>query len=435
MTATHSPAPDKQQAAPQPLWRNRDFILLWSGQAISLAGSQITLVAFPLLVLAITRSPIQAGIVGALQSVPFAILCLPAGAMADRWNRKRMMIICDAGRAVALGSIPLTLLFGHLTIAQLYFVGLVEGVLSAFFTAADSASLPQIVSKEQITAALSQSNAAESTATLIGQAASGLLYTLGRGIPFLADAVSYGASVLSLSRIRAQFQEDRDPEGPVPPDHLARPDLPVGPRRLWHEIGEGIAWLWRHPLLRFITFLTSVLYTCCGGYAIILIVLAQMHHVSNFGVGLLFATGGLGGIAGSLITPLLRDRFRLGVLLIGSAWIWAITWFVYAIAPNVFWLGAMNVLSFIVVPVYGTLQYGYRMTIIPDRLQGRVHSVFRLIAFGSKPIGLALTGVLVQALGPEWAVVALALPQIAMCVVATVWRPLRQVEPIEAARG
>ena len=412
MTVTNSHVPDIEQTTPKSLWRNRDFVLLWSGQAISIAGSQISLIVFPLLVLAITRSPVQAGIVGALQSVPFAVLCLPAGAMADRWNRKRMMIVCDAGRTIALGSIPLALLFGYLTIAQLYLVGLVEGTLSAFFTAADAASLPRVVAKEQITAALSQSNAAESTATLIGQAASGALYTLGRSVPFLADAVSYGVSVLSLSRIKTQFQEERE----------------SAPRRLWHEIGEGIAWLWRQPILRFITFLSSVLYTCCGGYAIILIVLTQKHHASDFVIGLLFATGSLGGIVGALITPLLRDRIRLGHLLIVSAWIWAITWFVYAIAPNVLWLGMMNVLSFVVVPVYGTLQYGYRMTIIPDRLQGRVHSVYRLIVFGSKPIGLALTGALIQAFGPEWAVVVLALPQIAMCVAATGWRPLQQVE-------
>jgi MFS family permease len=350
-------------------------------------------------------------------------LCLPAGAMADRWNRKRMMIVCDAGRTVALGSIPLALLLGHLTIAQLYLVGLVEGTLSAFFTAADSASLPRVVAKEQITAALSQSNAAESTATLIGQAASGALYTLGRGIPFLVDAVSYGASVLSLSRIKTQFQEGREPEA----GGSDVGSMPAAQRRLWHEIGEGIAWLWRQPVLRFITFLSSVLYTCCGGYAIILIVLAQKHHASDFVIGLLFATGSFGGIAGALITPLLRNRFRLGHLLIGSAWIWAITWFVYAVAPNVLWLGVMNVLSFIVVPIYGTLQYGYRMTIIPDRLQGRVHSFYRLIVFGSKPVGLALTGALIQVFGPEWAVVVLALPQIAICIAATAWRPLRQL--------
>ncbi|HKD75523.1 MAG TPA: MFS transporter, partial [Ktedonobacterales bacterium] len=342
MTVTNSHVPDIEQTTPKSLWRNRDFVLLWSGQAISIAGSQISLIVFPLLVLAITRSPVQAGIVGALQSVPFAVLCLPAGAMADRWNRKRMMIVCDAGRTIALGSIPLALLFGYLTIAQLYLVGLVEGTLSAFFTAADAASLPRVVAKEQITAALSQSNAAESTATLIGQAASGALYTLGRSVPFLADAVSYGVSVLSLSRIKTQFQEERE----------------SAPRRLWHEIGEGIAWLWRQPILRFITFLSSVLYTCCGGYAIILIVLTQKHHASDFVIGLLFATGSLGGIVGALITPLLRDRIRLGHLLIVSAWIWAITWFVYAFAPNVLWLGVMNVVSFVVVPIYGTLQYG-----------------------------------------------------------------------------
>jgi MFS family permease len=99
---------------PSSLWRNRDYMLLWAGQAVSSFGSQITQLTFPLLVLAITGSPAQAGFVGALRALPFALLSLPAGALVDRWDRKRLMIWCDAGRAVALGSVPLALALGLL---------------------------------------------------------------------------------------------------------------------------------------------------------------------------------------------------------------------------------------------------------------------------------------------------------------------------------
>ncbi len=111
---------------PVPLWRNRDFLLLMGGQAVSLVGSQVSLLAFPLLMLAITHSPAQAGLMAALRGLPFALFCLPAGALVDRWNRKRVMILCDAGRALALGSIPVALVLGHLTLVQLYLVSLVE---------------------------------------------------------------------------------------------------------------------------------------------------------------------------------------------------------------------------------------------------------------------------------------------------------------------
>jgi MFS family permease len=165
------------------LWRNHDFMLLWSGQLISSIGSQISLLSFPLLILAMTHSPAQAGIVGALRSLPFAILCLPAGALVDRWDRKKVMLLCDTGRAIALGSIPLALWLGRLSIIQLCLVALVEGTLMAFFSLADAACLPHVVPKEQLPAATAQNQAIDSISWTLGPFLGGLLYGLGRSIP------------------------------------------------------------------------------------------------------------------------------------------------------------------------------------------------------------------------------------------------------------
>src|SRR5262249_6352872 len=113
---------------PLSLWRNRDFLLLWSGQSISAAGTEIALLAYPLLVLALTNSPAQAGFVGALRSLPYVFLCLPVGALVDRWDRKRVMIVCDSGCMLALATIPIAMALDRLTLAQVYAVALVEGV-------------------------------------------------------------------------------------------------------------------------------------------------------------------------------------------------------------------------------------------------------------------------------------------------------------------
>jgi MFS family permease len=121
-----------ETASPPPsLWRNRDYLLLWSGQTISGVGSQVSGIAFPLLVLLLTHSPAQAGFLGALRSVPYLLLSLPFGALIDRWDRKRVMILCDAGRALALGSIPLAYAFWQVTLVQLYLAALIEGTLCA----------------------------------------------------------------------------------------------------------------------------------------------------------------------------------------------------------------------------------------------------------------------------------------------------------------
>src|SRR5436309_601038 len=193
-----------------PLWRNRDYMLLWWGQMISAVGTRVSMLAFPLFVLALTHSPAQAGLIGAMRGLPYALLILPAGALVDRWNRKRVMILCDIGRAIALGSIPIALILGRLTIVQLYVVSLVEGILFTFFGLAETACLPQVVAKEQLPTAAAQGMAIDSVSELIGPAIGGVLYSIGRAIPFLTDAISYAASALSLFFIKAQFQEERD---------------------------------------------------------------------------------------------------------------------------------------------------------------------------------------------------------------------------------
>src|SRR6266487_5436472 len=114
------------------LWQNREYLLLWSGQAISTTGSAASELALPLLILSLTHSPLQAGLVGALRTIAILFTNLPAGALVDRWNRRYTMMWCDAGRAVALASIPIAFALGHLAAAQLYLVAVVEGVLATF---------------------------------------------------------------------------------------------------------------------------------------------------------------------------------------------------------------------------------------------------------------------------------------------------------------
>ena len=196
------PVPDNAlieniQAKPKPsLWRNRDYLLLWSGEIVSTTGSQISQLAFPLLILALTHSPAQAGIVGALRILPYLILGLPVGALVDRWDRKRVMILCDLGRFLCMASIPVALIFGHLTIFQLYVVSLFEGSLFVFFDISEVACLPQVVAKEQLADATAQNIATYNIASLIGSPLGGVFYSIGRFFPFFADGISYLCSVI-----------------------------------------------------------------------------------------------------------------------------------------------------------------------------------------------------------------------------------------------
>ncbi len=406
------PASEIKHAAPplRPLWRNLNYMLLWSGQLISTTGSQVSSLAFPLLVLAVTGSPAQAGIVGALRGLPFALLCLPAGALVDRWDRKRVMLLCDSGRAMAMASIPLALCFGQLSLLQLYLVALTEGTLMTFFSLAEATCLPHVVPREQLPAATAQNQAIDSAAWTLGPFLGGFFYGISRLFPFLLDALSFACSVLSLLFVRARFQDEHA----------------EGRSHIWREIGEGLTWLWRDSLLRFLALLAFFLVMPSIGFTLILIALAQGLHASPLVIGILAASGGAGSILGSLCTPWLQRRFTFGQLTIGSAWIWAISWLALAIAPNLFVLGLANAVSFIIVPIYLSIQFSYRLLTVPDRLQGRVQSVYRLLSYGSQPLGMALTGFLLQWLGPVWTVVVLFIPQGLVALFATFHLQLRR---------
>src|SRR5512146_526437 len=209
MAANQKLAQQMQETAARPksLLHNRDYLLLWSGQAVSSGGAEASQLALPLLILGLTHPPAQAGFAGALRSLSYLLLGLPAGALIDRWDRKRAMILCDAGRALALGSIPLALALDHLTMAQIYLVSVLEGALYVFFGLAESAALPRVVAKSQLPAATAQNEVTGGIVTLLGPSLGGVLFGVARALPFLADAVSYAASVLTLSWIRVPFQE------------------------------------------------------------------------------------------------------------------------------------------------------------------------------------------------------------------------------------
>lgn len=398
---------DRPRAA---LWRNRDYMLLWSGQGISLIGTGISQTAFPLLVWDLTHSAVQVGLVGGLGTLPYVLFSLIAGALIDRWDRKRVMIRCDIGRALNLTSVLIALTLGRLTVWQLYLNGLIEGTLFVFFNLAEVACLPQVVTQDQLPAATAQNEATQGLTTLISPLLGGSLYSIRQALPFLADAVSYGVSVLSLLFIRPAFQGTRS----------------AAPRRLRAEIGEGLAWLWRQPLIRYMAVLTGGLNFVTAGLIPILLVLVKQQQGSSFAFGAILTIGGVGGIVGSLAAGAIQRRFRFGQVIIATVWLQALLWPLYAVAPTPILLGVIAAGSFITGPIYNVVQFSYRLALIPDALQGRVNSVFRLLAFGLQPLGWALTGVLIQTIQVVPTVLVLGACLLVLAVATTFNRHVRQ---------
>jgi predicted MFS family arabinose efflux permease len=401
---------------PPPLWRNRDYMLLWSGQAVSIVGSHVSQIAFPLLVLALTGSPAMAGLVAAARSLPYLLLTLPAGALVDRWNRKRTMILCSAGSALALASIALAYTLGTLTIAQLALVSFVEGSFAVVFRLAETSALPQVVPKAQLPAAIAQQQAQYAVGAIVGPPLGGALYTAWPLLPFVVDAGSYAASSAALGAVRAPFQTTRA----------------ITRRALRAEIGEGMAWLWRHPLIRYMALLTGGINFVTAGGALLIIVLAGQLALSPTLTGAIFASAGAGGLLGALFAPALQRRLRFGQAVIGVCWSYTIVWLLFPLAMSPVPLMFLAALSSAISPTYDTVQMSYRLASIPDGLQGRVNSVYRLVADGSKALGAAAAGLLLEQLGATPTILVSAGVFAALALLTTLNHHVRQAPALSS---
>jgi len=402
------------QPAP-PLWKNRDYLLLWSGQTVSIIGTQVSSIAFPLLVLALTNSPIQAGLVAAAQTLPYLLFTLPAGALVDRWDRKRTMIVCNGVSGLALASVAVALPLGALTIAQIAGVSFVVGACSVFFGLAEAGALPRVVPKEQLAAAVAQNQMQYSLGGIIGPPL-GALYSASHLLPFAADAGSYAVSGASLVAVRAQLQGERD-----------------GARRsLRAEIAEGLSWLWKHPLIRYMAFLTGAINFGTTGYVLIIVVLAKEQGASPALTGAIFAVGGVVGALGAGIGAFIQRRASFGRAIIGTTWYFALSYALYAVAGTPALLMVVVAFSLLFGPTYDIVAYTYRIAIIPDMLQGRVNSVFRLISWGVRPLGFALTGLLLERAGGVTTVLIISGWLALVALVTTFNRHVREVPALNA---
>ncbi len=398
-----------------PLWRNPAYLLLWSGQAISSAGNEATLLAFPLLILSVTHSPIQAGIASALRSLACLIVGLPAGALVDRWDRKRTMILCDAGRALALGSVALALILHYLTMVQVYLVAAVEGTLFVFFSLSQSSALPHVVDKSQLAAATAQHEMTEGAVTLAGPTLGGALFGVSRALPFVADAVSYIASVVSLAWLRNSFQDEREqqfrhPKGPVP---------------LLADIREGFLWIWHEPVVRSLAFLHTGVVFAFGGLTLIAVIIAEHFRATPAAVGLMFGISGVGAIFGAWLGGKVYRRWHLGQIMVAVFWLYVVIWPLLALAPSIFAVGAIIAALWIVDEVYDVVQISYRLTCIPDTLRGRVSSVFLLLSYTVLSLSAAITGFILQQWGVGAAILFFALLFLLLSVTATGNRAIR----------
>ena len=410
---------ERPSQAPPPLRRNRDFLLLWTGQVASTVGTRASSVAFPLLVLALTGSPFQAGLVGFAQTLPFPLLFLVAGVVVDRVDRKRLLLVADGARAVAFASLVAALALDRVVLGHILAVAFVEGAFFVFFRLAESAALPQVVPKEQLPTAVAQNQARDQGAELAGAPLGGLLFGFDRLLPFLFDAVSYAIGFVTLLFVRSALQEDRPPRE----------------TRVREEVVEGFRWAWHQPFIRAIVVLVGGSNFAFNALFLVLIVRAKDLGASPALIGAMFAFLGAGAILGALLAPAVARRVPARFVIVGSLWLWAVYPLVLIALPNALAIGVVAGIVNIPGPIFNVVLSAYRYALVPDRLLGRVGSVILLVAWGTIPLGAISAGFLLEGFGAVTSMLVLAGVSFAVAVGATLTRTVRNVPPPDELRA
>jgi MFS family permease len=385
-------------ARPVPLRRNRDFQLLWLGESLSELGSRITGIAIPLLVLNSSHSPARVGVTGFVGLLPLVLFTLPAGALLDRWNRKRVMLVCQVARAVAVLSLALVVSGGRVWFPLILAVLFLDVTGAIFFTVAERSALPQIVPADQMRSAVSQNQARQYGAGLIGRPLGGFLFSISRSVPFFVDACSYLFSIVSLALIRRDFQGAREPAQPT---------------RLRADIGEGLRWLWRQRFLRTISLLVTASDLNVNALFIVVIVIAQQEGASSTLIGVITACTGVGGIIGATLAPW-TSRFASARAAIGAT-LSAMTLLLpilLVVRHTPIALGLVYGAMFVAYPTWSAMHWAYFAALVPDQLQGRAQSIATLLSLGPVPFGLLLVGLSLQWIGSAatvWSIFGLML--------------------------
>lgn len=379
----------------------RDFWLLQAGQLLSEIGSHATTLAYPLLVLAVTGSPSQAGIVGFARMIPHAICGLPAGVIADRFDRRRVMIASDVVRALALVALALEPVFWMIVA-----VAFVDGAGAAFFRPAAAGALRSVVPLERLRDAAGVQQARIGAVGVIGPPLGGALFAIGRAVPFVFDAISYVGSIVFLALIRTPFQEVRE--------------------RARVSMREGLRFLWQEPFLRITTILFGLLNPIGPALVLITIVVGRDQGLSGASIGLLLAIFSVGLFAGGLLSPLARRVLPSRVIVVLELWAWT-TSAAFVVYPHAWVLATAMLPCALAIPITNSVVFGRGLEITPDRLVGRVESVRSTFALVSMPLGPLLAGVLLESTSARLTVAVFAGCSLVLALWATFSTALRSV--------
>ncbi len=363
---------------------NTDFWKYWTGQTISNLGSSVTLFALPLLVYKLTGSALNLGITTAATFLPYLLFGLLLGAMTDRVDRKRMMILTDIGRALVVASIPIQALFIPLSVWWIYAVSFLHATLTLCFEAGEFASIPSLVSQDDLVTANGRIQASYSGAQVAGPVLAGLLVTfLPVSSLLFIDASSFLISAFSLLLIKRSFNID-------PKEKRAATNI-------GRDVIEGLRYVLKHPVLRNISVMMALVnFVGTTTYSQLVLFSKERLHASDAQVSLLYSAGSLGVVVLALLAGPLRKRWSFSTVALGALMFEGLLTIVFAFM-RIYWI-ALPLWAIIMGTgiLFNINTSSLRQAIVPNHLLGRIISIASVLAWSAIPLGSLLGGLLIQ---------------------------------------
>ena len=384
MTSTSQVPPATEAPDPvPPLRRNRNFRMLWVGAGASLLGTRVAVAAYPLLIIWGGGTPAQAALVAFATLLPQLLFVLPAGALVDRWNRRRTMLTCDVIGLAGMGSLTAALLFGQLWLPHVMTVAFLEGSAVIVYRLSERAAVRHVVHPDHLGAALSQNEARGQATGLIGQPTGTALYSAFRWLPFGFAMLTHAVAFVTLLTVRKSLQDER-----------------TGPRRmLTTEIAEGFAWVWRHRFMRSAILLVGGSNLAFQVINLTLVLIVKQGGYPPYMVGVIGLLGGAGGLLGALSASRVMRKVPVQAILMVVLAVWAGLILLVSITTVPVGLGALMGGMAALGALLNVAAATYQVRVTPDAMQGRVTSVFALIGSGLNSLGALLGGVLLTAAG------------------------------------
>jgi MFS family permease len=359
----------------------------------------VSFVAIPLIAaLLLHAGPMEVAVLGALETLPFVLLSLPFGVLADRTDRRRILIACDIGRAIAMGSVPLLFGLGYISFAWLCIVATVVSSLSALFTVSQQAYVPEIVARDRLLRANQRLEVSDAGARVAGTGLATVLIQVGGVVLAVAtDAVSYLVSGLALlvARSPSRIQASSSDEPAI------------------SAVVTGLRFVWRDRSLRLLMISTAIFNLASGMVLAQLVLLATGNlEAGGVGFGVIMAIGNVGFVVGAVLVVRLESRLETGPLLVlagalGSVALWLIA--ASGVVGGFGLLLAGRFLGAVSVPATNVTLVSLRQARTPDPVRARVAATFRTVDWGTAPVGAILSGVIGVALGVPAVMICAAL--------------------------